>query len=192
MDDILRSLDEVLAHTQGQVLPVASVSHSDAFRNVLQERSHEVVCGATVAEPGQTPGDAVNGVALHRPQLKFQLKDQSSKASARYKGKVLNEVSAGTTLMAASKLPVYVAESNKAQRKKRVRANKPAQKFKCDPCNKTFTLDKDLQRHLHKTKAHNAPVVARCSCGKTVTRKDAMRSHRKSCPRGTTEEPEAR
>jgi hypothetical protein len=191
MDEILQSLDEVLANAQGQAQPVASVSYSEAFGIVLQERSHEVVCGATVAEPGQTPGDAVNGVALRSPQLKFPSEDQSSKASGCHKEKVLNEVSAGTTLMAASKLPVYVTESNKAQKKRRrtERGDKPpTTELMC--CGWTFNCAKDLRRHKRTTKAHNAPVVARCSCGKGVTRKDAMTSHRQFC-RGTTEEPEA-
>ena len=191
MDDILRSLDEVLAHTQGMALPVAGVSHSEAFANVLQVGNHEeLVCRTTVAEPGQAPGNAVNDVARQPPHLKFPSENQSAKASGGQEEKVLNKVSAGTTLMAASKLPVYATESNKSQRKRCVRAKLGA-KPKCDACNEYFNCEKDRKRHLTKTKVHNAPVVARCSCGKTVTRKDAMRIHRKYCPRGTTEEPEA-
>ena len=63
--------------------------------------------------------------------------------------------------------------------------------YKCDECSKSrgrpvvFTCRKDLRRHLRTTLIHNALPVARCSCGTTVTRKDAMHSHRRYC-QGTT------
>ena len=59
--------------------------------------------------------------------------------------------------------------------------------YRCDECSQsrgklvTFTCMKDLRRHLNHTAIHNASPVARCSCGRTVVRKDAMRSHRKRC-----------
>jgi hypothetical protein len=59
----------------------------------------------------------------------------------------------------------------------------PESLYQCDKCTQskgkpvTFSCNKDLQRHLNRTVTHNAPPVARCSCGKTVTRKDATRIH---------------
>ncbi|KAH9995899.1 hypothetical protein BJV74DRAFT_911485 [Russula compacta] len=67
------------------------------------------------------------------------------------------------------------------------RADKPATLFECEECTEakgrsvSFNSNKDLMRHKSTTKAHNAQAVLRCSCGKTVTRKDAMRLHHKSC-----------
>ena len=179
----------MLANTQGQGLLVAGVSHNEAFGNALEVRKHEeIMRRATVADPD-------NGVALRLPPLKFPWNIQSAAASGYYNEKVSNEVGAGTILLAASKSSVYIAESNKAQRKRRVHqtGNNPLDaELKCFECNKSFNSKKDLNRHLRTTKVHNGRVVARCSCGKTVTRKDALASHRRYC-RGTTEElePEA-
>lgn len=173
----------MLANTRGQKLPVAGVSHSGALRR------HEELVQATVAD-GQTLADAANDLALHHPLLKSRSNTQSSTASGHHNKEVLNEVGVGTTLMAAFKPSVYIAESNKAQRKRPVHrtGNNPLDtELKCSDCNKSFNSKKDLNRHLRTTKAHNGPIVARCSCGRTVTRKDAMASHRRYC-RGTTEE----
>ena len=62
----------------------------------------ELACRAAVANPGsQTPGVAVNGMARRRPQLKLPSDIQGATASGSHHQKVLNEVSAGTSLMAA-------------------------------------------------------------------------------------------
>ncbi|KAH9997100.1 hypothetical protein BJV77DRAFT_985805, partial [Russula vinacea] len=115
----------------------------------VQHAFDQPVCGAIAPlEPGsQTPGVTVgrNGVQC-------------------YPRKVLNEVSAGTNLMATSRSAVYFAESNKAQGKRPKRGTPRADK-------------KDLHRHLRSTKAHNARPVAYY----------AMRSHRAYC-QGTTVE----
>lgn len=175
----------MLANTRGQGLPVAGVLHNEAFGNALGVRKHEeIMRRAAVADPD-------NGVALRLPPFKFPWNTQSATASGYYRNeKVLNEVGAGTTLMAASKSSVYTAEGNKAQRKRCAHqmGNNPLDtELKCHDCNKSFNSKKDLNRHLRTTKAHNGRIVARCSCGRTVTRKDAMASHRRYC-RGTTEE----
>ena len=168
-----------------------------------QARPEQVVCGTAVvaASGGQTPGVTVNGVAPRSPQMRLLLENQSATTSGYHKQKVSLGVNAGTNLTAASESPTYVPESNKAQRvsgigpartsRGRARASggdgTPANMC----CGTSFKGKRELHRHRTTTKAHNAPVVARCTCGKTVTRKDAMRTHRKYCPRGTTEEPEA-
>jgi hypothetical protein len=185
MKDLLWLNDVMLAQPQDQTrLPVADVQH--AF-------DQQPVCEAIVPpEPrGQTPGVAVNGVALRLPLLKLPSQDQSAMASGYHTRKILNEVSAGTNLMATSKSAVCVTESNEAQGKRRKSRTPRADKVhECKPCKKFFNSAKDLHRHLRSTRAHNAPPVAYCTCGKSVTRKDAMRSHRSYC-RGTTLEPEA-
>ena len=71
-------------------------------------------------------------------------------------------------------------------------SKKPAKEFKCVECTRskgkpiTFKSAKSLQRHLTRTKAHNAQPVLRCSCGVKVVRRDAIGMHRKYC-RGRTE-----
>jgi hypothetical protein len=57
---------------------------------------------AAVALPGsQTPGIAVNGMALRRPHLKLPLDNHGATASGQSSKKILTEVSAGTSLMTA-------------------------------------------------------------------------------------------
>ena len=59
--------------------------------------SREIACRAPVAEPGsQTPGVAVNGVALCLPQLKLPSDNQGTTASGSHLQKISNEVSTGT------------------------------------------------------------------------------------------------
>ena len=179
MMDLLLN-DVMLAQPQGPTrLPAEDVQH--AF--------DQPVCGAIAPlEPGsQTPGVTV-GVALRLPQLTLPSENRSATASKCYPRKVLNEVSAGTNLMATSRSAVYFAESNKAQGKRPKRGTPRADKVhECKPCKKFFNSKKDLHRHLRSTKAHNARPVAYCTCGKSVTRTDAMRSHRAYC-QGTTVE----
>ncbi len=149
----------------------------------------ELACRAAVALPGsQTPGVAVNGEALHSPQLKLPSYDPSTVASGSNAQKILTEVSAGTNLMTARKTAycVLTREKNTTQVKPK------SKRFKCDECTQrtgkavTFSCKKDLRRHLYRTNTHNAPPVARCSkCGKTVTRLDGMQMHRNSCQGST-------
>ena len=78
-----------------------------------------------------------------------------------------------------------------SEKKTAHKSDKVATEFECVECTQlmckpvTFKDKKSLQRHLTKTKRHNAPPILRCSCGKAVVRKDAMYSHREYC-RGTT------
>ena len=182
-------LNLMQAQLQGFTQPVADVQR--AF-------DQQLVCGAIVPpEPGiQTLGIALNGVAPRSPPLVLPSTILNATASGCYAQKILTEISAGTTTSKA------VPEAPGKRRKLSARRtgvhsrNKPVTKFVCDECTKTqghtvsFSCRKDLRRHIFHTKAHNARPVAFCSCGTSVTRKDAMRSHHASC-RGTTIEAEA-
>ena len=146
--------------------------------------------GAAIAEPGsQTPGVTI-GVALRLPQAKLPSDIQDAMASGYCPQKALAEVSTGTTLTATSKVAV---EDKQAPRRRRVRRTErvsvPATELECGQCNRSFNCRKDLRRHQRSTKMHGAPEVAKCSCGKGVTRVDAMKSHRRFC-RGSTLPPD--
>jgi hypothetical protein len=156
-----------------------------------------IVCRAAVAEPGcKTPGIANNGVALRLPPTKLPSENPSAVAPGCYLQRALTEVSAGsTTSRAVTEVPGKRRPSTR-RAGVRPRVDKPNE-FECERCTKaqgfivSFTCPKDLRRHMETTKAHNARAVAYCSCGKSVTRRDAMRSHRRHCRRGTTVEPGA-
>ncbi|KAN0103747.1 hypothetical protein V8E52_011669 [Russula decolorans] len=186
-EDLCGMGNEVLADPQGQTqLSVAGVRLSEAFNNALDvettalwpepRRLEEIPSGVapgpgctTSQEParraaaavpgGQAPGITINGEALRHPQLILQPDNQGASASGSSQQQNLTEPSQA----------------------------EPEAPFKCDDCTQsrgkpvTFSCRKDLERHLHRTVTHGAPAVARCSCGKTVTRKDAMRMHRKYC-----------
>jgi hypothetical protein len=108
----LVSENAFLADGQGQTTLATDFWHNGAHniaphheitpgRSVSQPEQ-ELACRAAVAEPGsQTPGVAVNGVALRLPHIKLPLDNQSATASGQSPQKILNEVSAGTNLMAA-------------------------------------------------------------------------------------------
>ena len=100
-----------LADWQGQT-PSATGVWNGGAHNIAQ--SHEITpacrmsqyeepaCRAAVAEPGsQTPGVAVNGMALRLPHLELPSDNQGATASGSHLQKILNKVSAGTNLMAA-------------------------------------------------------------------------------------------
>ena len=209
MDKILRSLDEVQANVQGQALPVASISHSETSVGALKvrrgpawlEEERLEVYGAAVSPGRQNPGVAVTGVTQHSPQIKLPSETRSATASGYSKPKDLTEVSAGSSLMAASESPTYRAEVNKAQGKRsdstesqigptrtgrgKARGDKPpATELVC--CGRTFSCAANLRKHKRTTKAHGARPVGECSCGKPVTRRDAMASHRRYCDGTTT------
>ena len=209
MGDFVESGHQVLVEPEAELqLPLADDWSNAAFEQVcmkwlndmpaqpqgltqlpVEDPQRQQVCGAVPPEPGiQTPGVTVNGVALRLPPVKLS-SDNQSVVSGCYPRKIVTEVSAGTNLMATSRSAVYFTESNKAQGKIRKRRMPSDEVHECKPCKKTFNCKKDLYRHLRTTKAHNATPVAVCTCGKSVTRIDAMRSHRSYC-RGTTLQPE--
>jgi len=124
--------------------------------------SQELACRVAVAEPGsQTPGVAVNSVALRLPHLELPSDNHGATASGSHSKKILNETS-------------------------------QVVQYQCDECTQskcrpiTFSSKKDLHRHLTRTVTHNAPLVARCSCGKTVN-SEKMRC---DCIAGSAEEPQ--
>lgn len=166
----------------------------DLARQPVEDVQHafdQPVCGAIAPlEPGSQTPDVTVGVALHLPPTIPPWDIQGMTASRCYPLKNLAEVSAGTTLTATSEA---AAEDKQAPRRRRVRrtarANIPATELECGQCNRSFNCKKDLRRHQRSTKAHGAPEVAKCSCGKGVTRIDAMKSHRRFC-RGTTLPPD--
>ena len=86
--------------------------------------------------------------------------------------------------------PEPKAQGIRCNRNVTQRADKPTE-FKCVECTKSksmpiiFESERSLQRHLTRTKRHNAPPTLLCSCGTEIVKKDAMCSHRKNC-HGTT------
>jgi hypothetical protein len=208
MGNFVESGHQALVELQAELqLPLADDWSNAAFEQVwmkwlndiqpqgltqlpVEDPQRQQVCGAVPPEPGiQTSGVTVNGVALRLPHVILPSDNQSAVAPGCYPRKIVTEVSAGTNLMATSRSAVYFTESNKAQGKIRKRRTPSDEVHECKPCKKTFNCKKDLRRHLRSTKAHNASPVAVCTCGKMVTRMDAMRSHRSYC-RGTTLQPE--
>jgi len=134
-----------------------------------------------VAEPGsQAPGVTVS-VALHPPHLKAPSQNPNGIAS----GSNAQEMSTENASQTTPKAP-----GSRRNRGAPRRAAKPTE-FQCAECTLskgrpvTFKGERSYQRHLTRTKKHNAPPILGCSCGAEVVRKDAMRSHRKTC-NGTT------
>jgi hypothetical protein len=120
----------VLADPQGQTqLPVAGGLLNQAFNNALdteatsqwpEHRTRVEVEGAVAQHPGlttqelarraavagpgsQAPGVTISDVALHRPQLKLPMNNQSATAAGQSSQEILTEVSVGTSLMTARK-----------------------------------------------------------------------------------------
>jgi hypothetical protein len=97
------------AFWQGQTPSAAGVRNNGAdnispHNEITPGRglSQELARRVAVAEPGsQTPGVAVNGVALRLPQVILPSDDQGATASGSHPRRILNEVSAGTKLLAA-------------------------------------------------------------------------------------------
>src|SRR5260370_1122079 len=101
-----------LADWKGKTPLASGIWHNGAFNNAPH---HEMSPGrttsqyeqerrATVAQPGsQAPGVTVSGVALRYPHVKLQPDNQDATASGWSQQKISNEVSAGTSLMAARK-----------------------------------------------------------------------------------------
>lgn len=175
----------MLADTQGQTQLNGVSENAPEVESISAWPGFLQVCGADDAKPrGQTLGIA-NSVAPASPPLKLPSDNPSIIASGCYAQKISSESSAGTT--ASSALLAVLRRPNPSARQINVcsRINK---KLVCEECTKTrgrlvsFNCRKDLGRHMRTTKAHNARAVARCSCGKTVTRKDAKKSHRRCCP----------
>jgi len=142
----------------------------------VEEVSEFERSGAAVAEPGvHTPGIAVacNGVAPHPPQSILPSTTIQSKASR----------------CSAEQQKILIGTPGRTVVSRR-RAYRPVTDWICDECSwlqrqtVSFNSKKDLRRHKSTTKAHKAPPIARCSCGKTVSRKDALAIHWKSCRKG--------
>ena len=103
----LGSGNPFLANWQGQTPLATGIWHNGAHN--IAPHHEELVYRAAVAEPGtQTPGVAVNGVALRHPHLKFPTDNQGAAASGSHIKKILSKVSAGTSLMAARKMAYII------------------------------------------------------------------------------------
>ena len=93
------------AQWQGQT-PLGALNiaphHGITPGRCIPQDDRELACKGTVAELGrsQTPGVAVNGVALRLPLIKHPSYDQSAMASGCDPMEVLTKVSAGTKPMA--------------------------------------------------------------------------------------------
>ncbi len=113
----LGSENAFLANWQGQTPSAAGVRNNGAGniapRNEItpgRRVSQELACRVAVVESGsQTPGVAVNSVALRLPHLKLPSDNQGATASGSHLQKISNEVSAGTNLWQhARRRTVYV------------------------------------------------------------------------------------
>jgi hypothetical protein len=148
--------------------------------------------GAAVAKPGgQAPAFADDSLAPRRPHIGHPSDRQSATASGYSpEQRVLSEVGSGTNPTPASN----VVPDTQRRRRRRRRADKPVTPFVCEDCTVversevSFNCMKDLKRHQATTVTHNAPEILFCSCGKGVTRKDAMTLHHRYC-NGHTQEP---
>jgi hypothetical protein len=140
-----------------------------------------------VAKPeGQTSAFADNRLAPRRPLVIHPSDHQGATASGCLpEQRVLPEVGSGTK-------PIPAGNVVPKPRNRRRQAKKPVtpSRFVCEECSEegntvSFNCKKDLRRHLTTTKAHGASVILACSCGKGVTRRDAMAIHHKYCPGNT-------
>ena len=141
------------------------------------------------------PGVAENGLALPPPPLKLPSAIHGATALGfPAVQKDLTEVSSGTNLIPTANVTFNAQERRRRRERSAVKPKaKPKPKLKsvtefvCEECTSklgwtvSFNCKKDLRRHQATTKAHGARNVAYCSCGKGVTRKDAMKSHRHGC-----------
>jgi hypothetical protein len=154
--------------------------------------------GVPVAEPGcHYPGVAENGVAPLSPPVK--LPSAIHRATALGFPAVqqdLTEASSGTNLIPTANVTFDVQERKrprgrlagkpKAKAKPKPKP-KPVTEFVCEECTSArgstvcFSCSKDLKRHKETTKAHGAPNILYCSCGKGETRKDSMTLHHIRC-----------
>lgn len=151
--------------------------------------------GFPVAEPGYPPGVAENSVAPRLPQTELPSAIHCATAhgfSAVQKDSF--EVSSGTNLIPTAHVTFNSQERRRLRGRSAVKPKakpkpklKPVTEFVCGECTSargsivSFNCQKDLRRHKATTKAHGARLVLKCSCGKGVTRKDAMRLHHRWC-----------
>ena len=108
---------------------------------------------AAVGKPGiQTPRRCRQRHGPHLPLLK-QTNNRGAAASGSHVQKVLNEVGGGTSLMSARKA-AYAGQGDQVYRVHTVEGQACV----------AFKTERNLQRHLTRTKMHNAQPVLRCSC----------------------------
>ena len=154
--------------------------------------------GVPVAEPGcHHPGVAENGVAPPSPQLKLTSAIHRATALGFHAVQQdLTEASSGTNLIPTANVTSNAQERRRSRGrwagKTKAKAKpkpkpKPMTEFVCEECTLargvtvSYNCAKDLKRHKRTTKAHAARNVLFCSCGKGVTRMDAMKLHHRWC-----------
>lgn len=60
------------------------------------------------------------------------------------------------------------------------------EKFKCEPCGKSYKRKAELDRHNRTSKKHNSSGTHQCGCcGRWFTRDDARLRHERSCEDGS-------
>jgi hypothetical protein len=194
------------AERLGEVLSTTSLPATDAYLyNAFEalgvdsqstllhpgrvERGAMAVASGGSELGSQAPAVADNGVAPRGPLLKLPSPILGATAHGFPEKEDLIEVSPGTNLVPAANATLNA----RARRRRTMRSrgsgsvDKPETRFKCEKCTDAvgfpvcFNCPKDLGRHQRTTKAHNASAVWRCECGRTGTRKDAWKSHRKHC-----------
>jgi hypothetical protein len=112
------------------------------------------------------------------------------------------EVSSGTNLIPTVDDVTFDVQGRRRRKGRQQQPGKPtkvikpaASSFVCEECTLakgsrvSFNCRKDLMRHRATTKAHGAHMVLFCSCGKGVTRRDAMKLHRRWCNGHTLPQP---
>src|SRR6266850_358076 len=135
---------------------------------------------------GQAPAVADKSVAPHRPLLILPPAILGARAHGLNEKEDLIEVSPGTNLVPAVDATLDDRARRRTMRSRGI-VDKPGTRFKCEECTDakgspvTFNCPKDLGRHQRTTRAHNASAVWQCECGRSGTRKDAWKSHRKHC-----------
>jgi hypothetical protein len=152
------------------------------------------VCGAAAEGPGGQTLGVADGVALHLLHMNLPSVSQNATASGCDPRKVSSGVGAGTTGSKAIPKALEKRRDPSVRRTPRtgVRSRVGKPKFECDECTKTrgrvvdFSCKKNLERHVTKSKVHNAPPIAICTCKKkkAVRRRDEMKSHRRYCRSG--------
>jgi len=174
-----------------------ALSDASQYGEDHRDRDNQPIVGHfPVAEPGcYAPGVAENGVAPRPPHVKLSSATHCATALGfPAVQKDLAEVGSGTNLIPTANVTFNSQERRHRRGRSAVKPKakpkpklKPVTNFICEDCTSArgtmvgFNCQKDLKRHRATTKAHGARLVLKCSCGKGVTRKDAMRLHHRWC-----------